>query len=88
MLNKFQILILRDSYLKNLNYLNRNNHVDFFSFITGSFSATVENTTIFYYPKKTQSKMSFTLMLAIIGLTVVFLIVIMMYIFTGLFEKC
>nr|XP_034308687.1 N-acetylglucosamine-1-phosphodiester alpha-N-acetylglucosaminidase-like [Crassostrea gigas] len=25
-----------------------------------SFSATVENTTIFYYPKKTHSKMSFT----------------------------
>lgn len=60
----------------------------FFSFITGSFSATVENTTIYYYPKKTQSKMSSTLVLAIIGLTVVFLIVIMMYIFTGLFKNC
>lgn len=60
----------------------------FYAFITGSSSATVENTTKFFSPKKTHSKRSTTLMLAIIGLTVVFSIIIMMYIFTGLLEKC
>lgn len=58
----------------------------FYAFITGSSGVTVENTTIFLNPKKTQR--STTLMLAIIGLTVVFSIIIMMYIFTGLLEKC
>lgn len=60
----------------------------FYAFITGSSSATVENTTKIFSPKKTHSKRSTTLMLAIIGLTVVFSIIIMMYIFTGLLEKC
>lgn len=58
----------------------------FYAFITGSSGVTVENTTNFLNPKKTQR--STTLMLAIIGLTVVFSIIIMMYIFTGLLEKC
>ncbi|XP_052681384.1 uncharacterized protein LOC128162258 [Crassostrea angulata] len=44
--------------------------------VESSFSATVENTTIYYYPKKTQSKMSSTLVLAIIGLTVGVMILI------------
>lgn len=60
----------------------------FYAFITGSSSATVENTTKIFSPKKTHSKRSTTLLLAIIGLTVVFSIIIMMYIFTGLLEKC
>lgn len=58
----------------------------FYAFITGSSGVTVENTTNFLNPKKTQR--STTLTLAIIGLTVVFSIIIMMYIFTGLLEKC
>lgn len=58
----------------------------FYALITGSSGVTVENTTNFLNPKKTQR--STTLMLAIIGLTVVFSIIIMMYIFTGLLEKC
>lgn len=58
----------------------------FYAFITGSSGVTVENTTNFFNLKKTQR--STTLMLAIIGLTVVFSIIIMMYSFTGLLEKC
>lgn len=58
----------------------------FYAFIAGSSGVTVENTTNLFNPKKTQR--STTLMLAIIGLTVVFSIIIMMYIFTGLLEKC
>ncbi|XP_052682257.1 uncharacterized protein LOC128162880 [Crassostrea angulata] len=52
-----------------------------------SSSATVENTTNVYYPAKTQSKRNTTLLLAVIGLTGVFVIVIMMYILTGLLEN-
>lgn len=55
--------------------------------VESSSSATVENTTNFYYPAKTQSKRNTTLLLAVIGLTGVFLIVIMMYILTGLLEN-
>lgn len=87
-LNIVQILIISDWYLKNINLRIQNNHVDFYLFVTGSPSAPVENTTNFYSPMKTQSKRSITLMLAIIGLTVVISIIIMMYMFTRLFEKC
>lgn len=59
----------------------------FHAFITGSSSATVENTTNFNSPMKTHSKRNTTLILAIIGLTVVFSVIIMMYIFTGLLEN-
>lgn len=59
----------------------------FHAFITGSSSATVENTTNFNSPMKTHSKRNITLILAIIGLTVVFSVIIMMYIFTGLLEN-
>lgn len=55
--------------------------------VKSSPSAGVENATIFYSPKKTQSKMRSTLMFVIMGLTGLFLIVIIMYIFTGLLEK-
>lgn len=64
-----------------------NNHVEFYLFITGSSSATIENTTNFHTPKKTQSKMITTLTLAIIGVTVVFVILIMMYVYMRLLEK-
>lgn len=87
-LNIVQILIISDWYLKNIHLRIQNNHVDFYLFVTGSPSALVENTTNFYSPMKTQSKRSITLMLAIIGLTVVISIIIMMYMFTRLFEKC
>lgn len=87
-LNIVQILIISDWYLKNIHLRIQNNLVDFYLFVTGSPSALVENTTNFYSPMKTQSKRSITLMLAIIGLTVVISIIIMMYMFTKLFEKC
>lgn len=87
-LNIVQILIISDWYLKNIHLRIQNNHVDFYLFVTGSPSAPEENTTNFYSPMKTQSKRSITLMLAIIGLTVVISIIIMMYMFTRLFEKC
>lgn len=88
MLNIFQILIIQDSYFKKSQLTNLKQPCKFYSFITDSSSATVENTTDFYSPKKTQSKRNTTLVLATLGLTVVFLIMILMYIFTGLLEKC
>lgn len=87
-LNIVQILIISDWYLKRIHLRIQNNLVDFYLFVTGFPSAPVENTTNFYSPMKTQSKRSITLMLAIIGLTVVISIIIMMYMFTRLFEKC
>lgn len=64
-----------------------NNHVVFYQFITGSSSATIENTTNFHTPKKIPIKRITALTLAITGVTFIFLILIMMYVYMRLLEK-
>lgn len=68
-------------------FTNLNNYVEFNSFITGSSSVALENTTNFQTTKNTQSKRISNLMYAVIGLAAVSLITSMMYLYTRLLEK-
>lgn len=83
----FSIFFIQILIPKRSQFTYFNNHVEFNLFITGSSSATIENTTNVHTPKKTQSKRITTLTLAIIGVTVVFVILLMMYVYMRLLEK-